>query len=204
MNKRVHQLKSGKYKWTYEVSLLKDWSILVLVYKVLFISCFITFFLVACIGVCSEGIEAFSLITPSPMVLLCIIGGVLALGLIGYLVYAAFMGGKYCVEFTMDDKEIVHKQVERQAKRAKKIAVATMLVGLLARRPGVVGSGMMASAHTQTVSRFAFVRNVKALRRHNLIKVNERFTKNRIYVDDADYDFVLEFIISHCPNADIR
>jgi hypothetical protein len=204
MNKRVHQLKSGKYRWTYEVSLLKDWSILVLVYKVLFISCFITFFFVACMGVCSEGLEAFSQFTPSPLVLLCIIAGVLVLGLLSYLIYAAIMGGKYCVEFTMDDKEIVHNQVARQTKRVKKIAAATMLVGVLARRPGVVGSGMMASAHTQTVSRFASVRKVKALRRHNLIKVNERFIKNRIYVEDADYDFVLDFIISHCPHADIR
>ncbi len=203
MNKPLHQLKNGKYRWTYDVHLLKDWSILILVYKVMFLSCFITYFIVACIGVCEDGLDGLTMIAPSPMGLVYVIGGVLVLGLMGYLLYAAVMGWKYSVEFTMDEKELIHKQVASQAKRAKKLSFATMLAGLLARRPGVVGTGMMSSAHTQTVSTFTSVKRIKAVRRCNMIKVNERFTKNRIWASDADYDFVLDFIISHCPQARI-
>ena len=37
-------------------------------------------------------------------------------------------------------------------------------------------------------------------RRMNLIKVNQRFAKNRIYVNDEDFDFVYNFLLTNCKN----
>jgi hypothetical protein len=45
---------------------------------------------------------------------------------------------------------------------------------------------------------------VKAIRRMNTIKVNERFQKNRVYVSDEDFDFVYDYITSRCTNAKIK
>ena len=40
---------------------------------------------------------------------------------------------------------------------------------------------------------------MKPLRRWNTIKVNEPFAKNQIYCDSEDFDFVLNYILEHCP-----
>ena len=46
------------------------------------------------------------------------------------------------------------------------------------------------------------VRQVIPDRKRNRIKVNEVVTHNRIYVEDPnDYEFVLNYIKEHCPNA---
>ena len=54
---------------------------------------------------------------------------------------------------------------------------------------------------TKSTSEFVHVRRVKARRRFNLIKVNQLFDKNQVYVADEDFDFVYNFIKSRCINA---
>ena len=108
----------------------------------------------------------------------------------------------YTVEFIMDEKGVEHQQAPRSQKVAKKISMLTVLVGLFARKPGVVGSGMLAS-RTSMITEFYLVKKVKAKRWMNTIMVNETFEKNRVYVSDADFDFVYDYISSHCPKAKI-
>lgn len=36
---------------------------------------------------------------------------------------------------------------------------------------------------------------------YEVIKVNEPFAKDRAYVEPEDCAFVLDYIVSHCPNA---
>ena len=99
------------------------------------------------------------------------------------------------IAFTMDASA---------AKKSKKISFLLVLAGLLAKRPSSVGTGMITAAHTKTISTFEDVILVKAVRQFNMIKVNEKFTKNRVYVNSDDYDFILDFIVKHCPNAKIK
>ena len=49
-------------------------------------------------------------------------------------------------------------------------------------------------------SEFDKVRKVKSYPRRGLIKVNERFSHNQVYVFSEDFDFVNDYIISHCKN----
>ena len=204
MNTPVKQSNNGTFTWNYDVNLLKDMSILILVYKVLFLSCFICFFLMSCIGMCEDGLDGLTDMMPSPKTILIMILVVLGLGFIGYFVYAAIMGWKYSIRFTMDEKQVVHEQIPKQAKKAKKISFLLVLAGLFAKRPTTVGTGMITASHTKSISTFEHVILVKSVRRFNMIKVNERFFKNRVYVNDEDYDFVLDFIIKHCNNAKIK
>ena len=60
---------------------------------------------------------------------------------------------------------------------------------------------MLAASHTSMSSDFSIVKKVRALRWMNTIQVNERFGKNRVYVNNDDFDFVLDYIKSHCPNV---
>lgn len=196
------QGKDGKYRWIYEVHLLKNFAILREVYWAFGVTCVICFLLVGCIGLCSDGIDGFKSLIPSPTTLLIVIAAVIAVGFIGYFLYAAICGWKYCVRFTMDEKEIVHEQMPRNAEKAKLISTLTVLAGLMAKRPGTVGTGMLA-ARTTMVSTFSSVKKIKAVRKSNLIKVNETLSKNQVYVEDEYFDFVYQFICQHCPNAKI-
>lgn len=204
MNTSVENNINESFSWKYDVNLFKDPTILVLIYKVLFLSCIICFFLVSCIAMCDDGIDGLSDIIPDTKTLLIITLIVIGVGFVGYFLYAVIMGGKYTIMFTMDQKHIVHEQIPKQAKKSQKISFLLVLAGLLAKRPTSVGTGMITAEHTKTISTFEDVILVKAVRRFNMIKVNEKFTKNRVYVNSDDYDFVLDFIIKHCPNAQIR
>lgn len=194
------QGKDGKYRWVYEVHLLRNFAILKEVYRAFGITCLICYLLIGGICFCSDGIDGLKMMIPTPKVLLIVVGSVLLLGFLGYFLYAAINGWKYVVRFTMDDKELVHEQMPRQAKKAQIISTLTVLAGLIAKRPGVVGSGMLA-ARTTSVSTFSSVKRIKAYRKKNLIKVNETLFRNQVYVEDKDFDYVYQFICEHCPNA---
>ena len=103
--------------------------------------------------------------------------------------------------FTLDEKEVVHQQMPHQMKKAKVLGSLTTLVGAAAGKPGVVGSGILASSRSTSTSVLANVKRIKARRRQNLIKVNQLLNKNRIFVPDEDFDFVYDFLCQHCPNA---
>lgn len=192
--------KDGKYRWVYEVHLLKNYVILWEVYRVFAISAIICYFLVGCIGFCSDGFDALKMMVPNPKYVAIVIAAILVIGLLGYFLYAALNGWKYCVRFTMDNNEVVHEMMPKHAKKAQVVSTLAVLAGLMAGKPGVMGAGMLA-ARTTSVSTFMNVRKVKGVKRRNLIKVNERLFRNQVYAEKEDFDFVYNFICEHCPNA---
>jgi hypothetical protein len=101
----------------------------------------------------------------------------------------------------MDEKEVTHIQMPRQIKKAEAIGLITALVGAMAKNPTTIGTGMLAASKTKSTSVFAKVRRVKARRRLNLIKVNQRLEHNQVYVPKEDFDFVYNYIKSRCINA---
>ena len=197
---RVTLYPDGKYRWVYEVPMLKNPSILFDVYWVLGISFgLVWLFNVLLIG-CEDGFSlesqwAFT----SGMLRLMLVFAVI--GYVAYVIVAWTYGWKYVVLFTLDEKEVVHQQVPHQMKKAKVLGALTALVGAAAGKPGVVGSGILASSRSTSTSVLANVKRIKARRRQNLIKVNQLLNKNRIFVPDEDFDFVYDFLCQHCPNA---
>jgi hypothetical protein len=123
------------------------------------------------------------------------------IGYVAYVIVAWTYGWKYVVLFTLDEKEVVHQQMPHQMKKAKVLGALTALAGAVAGKPGVVGSGILASSRSTSTSVLANVKRIKARRRLNLIKVNQLLNKNRVFVPDEDFDFVYDFLCQHCPNA---
>ena len=101
----------------------------------------------------------------------------------------------------MDEKEVKHQQMSRQVKKAKVLGALTALAGAAGGRPGVVGSGILASTRFSSTSVLKNVARLIPCRRMNLIKVNQLLNKNRIYVPDEDFDFVYDFLCQHCTKA---
>ena len=129
-----------------------------------------------------------------------VLGIFLGLTIISILIMAAILG-TYVVLFEMDEKEVVHIQMPRQVKKAEVVGLITALVGIMAKNPTTIGAGMLAASKSTSTSEFANVRHVKARRRLNLIMVNQLLSRNQVYVADEDFDFVYNFIKTHCPNA---
>ena len=197
---RVTLYPDGKYRWVYEVPMLKNPSILFDVYWVLGISFgLVWLFNVLLIG-CEDGFSLESLwgFTSGFLILMLVF---VVIGYVAYVIVAWTYGWKYVVLFTLDEKEVVHQQMPHQMKKAKVLGALTALVGAAAGKPGVVGSGILASSRSTSTSVLANVKRIKARRRQNLIKVNQLLNKNRIFVPDEDFDFVYDFLCQHCPNA---
>lgn len=198
----VKLYEDGKYHWMYDLNMLKNPAVLIDLYVALGMAVFIVACILFLIMACSSGLHleelGFVLKITGLMV-----GIMLVLGILGYLLYAAMSGWVYTVHFIMDENSVVHQQAPRAEKLAKRLGCLTTLAGLATGRPGVMGAGMMGAGRTSMSSEFNYVRKVKAIRWMNTIQVNERLGKNRVYVSDDDFDFVFNYISSHCPNAKI-
>ena len=189
----------GVYRWIYHMNLFKNPTIFVLVWKI---------FMIVILGICAV-MTVVDIIQwpnefPDNMWQNLKVFGYIAIGatvlvILGYLLYAAIMGGKYSVMFEMDENGVNHKQVPMQAKKAKKIAAATVIAGLASGRLTTVGVGLN-SARTEMYSPFDRTRKVKAYPRSHVIKVNGRLQHNQVYAATEDFDFVLNYILSHCEN----
>jgi hypothetical protein len=186
----------GKYRWTYAVSLYKNPAIFLLVWKIFFFILLAIFGCVMIVDVIEWGTK--NLVSNLKFFAFFLIGMTVLVGL-GYLLYAAIMGGSYRVLFEMDDKGINHIQVTEQAKKAKAVSALTVAAGIVSKRPTTVGVGINA-ARTEMYSDFSKVRTVKALPRSHTIKLNGLLSHNEVYAQSEDFNFVLDYILSNCPN----
>ncbi|MBR7082902.1 MAG: zinc ribbon domain-containing protein, partial [Clostridia bacterium] len=133
----------GKYRWKYEMSLVKNPTIFFTVWKIFFfiiLAGFVIGFFVS-LGKRDFFWSGF----------LGMLGGYgIALGVmtvltaLACLLYAAIMG-KYSVEFEMDENGVLHTQNPAQHKKAKKLGAATMIAGAASGRPSIAMAGRMST-----------------------------------------------------------
>ena len=197
---RVKLYPDGKYRWVYEVPMLKNPTILIDVFKVLGISFGIVWLFTVLVIGCEEGYTLENLwgITSGFLVLM---GVFLVIGCIAYFIVAWCYGWKYVVLFTLDERQVVHQQMPRQVKKAMVLGALTAMMGGAAGKPGVVGSGLLAASRSTLTSDFVDVTRLIPCRCHNLIKVSQLLSKNRVFVPDQDFDFVYNYLCQHCPRA---
>ena len=197
INTRVTLGDDGKYRWVYEINLFKDLRFFVLVWKIFFF----LFLGVSAVVLISDAANwgADKAAENLPVLGYLLLGMTAVVGL-GYLLYAAIMGGKYIVEFEMDEKGVTHRQIAAQAKKAKVIGRAAMMAGAASGRPGAIGTGI-AAQRTEMYTEFAKVKKVSQYPRRHVIKVKETLEHNQIYAADEDFAFVQQYILLHCPNA---
>ena len=192
--------KDGKYRWIHEVNMFKNPSILFDVWKVLGITMLIVIVIVGFILVISGDLDVDGMLGMGKAML--ITAAIMAvLSIIGYLVYALIAGGKYIVLFTLDEKEVVHQQMPRSAKKGQIIGDLAILAGLATGRMGTIGTGMLAKSRTSMTTTLSDVKRLTPCPRMNMIKVNETLSKNRVYVCKEDFFLVYNFLCEHCMNA---
>lgn len=197
--KEVKLCADGKYRWVYEMPLLKNPTIFLSLLKAMVVAVVIILLFLVVVSAFRGDLDgerflSYLKITGLGMAVF------LGLAVVTMLVLAILYHGKYVVLFVMDDKQVDHIQMPRQVEKNQVVGMINVLVGAVAMNPTEVGIGLLSGSNIGDTSYFKKVRRVKSYRRSNLIQVNQRLLRNQVYVPDEDFDFVYEYIKSHCPN----
>lgn len=197
----VRRYPDGAYRWVYEMNMYRNPTVLITVIRVMAATLIIIALFMGTIFLFTEGWEGVWGMLQSLSVVAPIM---LALTLLGYYLYCLIHSGKYIVLFEMNEDGLIHKQYDKQYKKAQIAGALQMLLGAAAGSPGAVGRGILNNKKQVQSSSFSYVRKVKGSRRRHVIYINEPFSYNQAYVADEDYDFVFNFIATRCKKAKIK
>jgi hypothetical protein len=201
-SKNITMCPDGKYRWVYELDMYKSSAIIKEVWRVFLISVMIVAAFVFVMNIRDNGLmEALQFVVQTAAILL---GIFLVLSIIGYLVFAFMIGGKYCVVFEMDEEGINHKQHQKHVKKAELIGAITALAGMAGGNLSTVGTGVLAAARTSMLTYFDDVKELEILPKEHLIRVNETLSRNQVYAEDEDFAFVASYIQARCRNAKVK
>ena len=101
----------GKYRWVYELDMYKSSAIIKEVWRAMLIAGAILLAILFVISIMdSDLMETLQFVGETAAILF---GIFLVLSIIGYLIFAYIIGGKYCVVFEMDEEGINHKQHDK-------------------------------------------------------------------------------------------
>ena len=189
-SKNITMCPDGKYRWVYELDMYKSSVIIKEVWRAMLIAGVIVLAFLFVINIMDNDLmEALEFVAQAAAVLF---GIFLVLSIIGYLVFAFIIGGKYCVVFEMDEAGVNHKQHEKHVKKSQ-------LIGAI-----MVGTGVLAAARTSMYTDFDAVKELEILPKQHLIRLNETLSRNQVYAADEDFAFVADYIIARCRNAKVK
>ncbi|MBO5606189.1 MAG: hypothetical protein J5915_12500 [Acidaminococcaceae bacterium] len=210
MNQSVYESKNitmctdGKYRWVYELNLYKNPAIIkevgrgILISLVIVLALIFGFEMIDGIGTFAEKLQYVAELAGILFAIMLVIT------ILGYLLYSYMMGGTYCALFEMDENGICNKAQEKHIKKAELISAITVIAGIASGRPGVVGTGMLASARTSMYTRFDSVKELEILPKQHLIRLNEKLSRNQVYAEDEDFAFVADYIRTRCRKAKVK
>ena len=192
----------GKYRWVYELDMYKSSVIIKEVWRAMLIAGVIVLAFLFVINIMDNDLmETLQFVVQTATILL---GIFLVLSIIGYLIFAFMIGGKYCVVFEMDEEGINHKQHQKHVKKAELIGAITALAGMAGGNLSTVGTGVLAAARTSMLTYFDDVKELEILPKEHLIRVNETLSRNQVYAEDEDFAFVASYIQARCRNAKVK
>lgn len=186
----------GKYHWSYKFNMLKNPSILFILWK-MFFWIFIGIFTMITLFDVFDGYYTFEKFFDFWKFALFFILCAEAFIAVGYFIYSLIMGSYYYVLFDMDDDGVTHTQMPKQFKKAQAMGWIAVLAGMAAGKPGVAGAGMLAASKQSMSSEWDKVKSIEIFRRRGVIKVNSLLNYNQVYAEPEDFDFVEDFIRSH-------
>ncbi|AFA50016.1 zinc ribbon domain-containing protein [Acetobacterium woodii] len=185
----------GGYQWMYEYSFWKNPAVLITTYKVLLIAgsfpAGLMFVLTLEAGI-GPALKAFFTVIG----ITC--GILMVLATFGYLLLGLLYGGKYYVLFKMDERGIHHIQLAKQFKKAQAMGFLTALIGLSGGNISAAGAGLMGATKQSLYTSFKKVKSVKINSKRHTIYLNESLTRNQIYADKEDFQFIKDYILKKC------
>lgn len=200
-SKNISLGNDGIYRWSYEMNMWKNPTILITLWKVFFIGGMFPVLLVTVLELFEQGFsDAVNVFIPMFLGMIGIITGLIVLA---YPIAAILNGGIYQVVFELDSLGVRHIQMESQFKKNQVLAMITTLAGTLANSPSTAGAGLLAGSKSSSYSEFKQVKKIVSNQKRHVIYVNESLDHNQIYVNNEDFEAVKNYIIEHCDNAKI-
>lgn len=203
VTENIYLCPDGKYRWYYELDMIKNPTILFTVWKVLGIAFGIVILLFVVMDLIQGTIKSISDVWPALKLFAYLVPIFFVLAIFAYLIVAAMFGWKYIVLFEMDEEQVSHIPTEKQFKKAQALNWLTMVAAVAAKNRGAFSAGMLAGTKGPSTSIFKEVQYLRIRRKQNTINVDYTLDKNPIYVEDADFDFVEKFIKDRCVKAKI-
>lgn len=193
----------GVLRWVYEMSMWKNPTLIVTIWKVILIGALAPALLVFFLSL-SDGDGFFAALWIAVKILGLVALIVTALlWLVAYPLVALLNRGHYCVVFEMDDAGVKHIQMQKQFEKSQVLAMVTVLAGLVPGNVQTMGAGLLAGSKQSTVSQFAAVKSVVVHQKRHVIYVNENLSYNQVYASSADFDFVCDYILKRCKKAKV-
>ena len=204
VTENIYLCPDGYYRWVYEFPMLRNPAILLTIWKmfgiVILLQILLSFLMELVRGSISLWVRDY-LLSPGILILPEIL---FALSILAYLILAGIYGWKYMILFEMNEEQIVHMQMPKQFEKAQALGWLTAMTGLAAGNYTAAGAGMLSSAKNSMSSEFKNVKILIGRRSLHLIKVNGVLNHNQVYALPQDYEFVWNYITTHCANAKIR
>ncbi len=126
-----------------------------------------------------------------------------ALGLLGALLVLTWLfimvvyGGKYDVEFVLDEKGALCRTQARQAKKNKIINTLTVFLGLLTGKPAVAGAGILAQSRQQVFIRWNRVKIAKYKPRQRTVLLQGGWAESiALFCTQENYPMVEQLVMS--------
>ena len=194
----------GVYRWTYEYDMLRNPTILFTVWAVLGISFGAVYLFTLVVDLLQGSVRSGADLWSASKVFVILVGVFFVISIIAYLILAAAYGWKYQVLFEMTEERVTHIQMPRQFQKAEALSWVTALVGLKSGNPAMAGLGLTTAARNSSTSQLRTVTSLRIRRKRHTIHVDHALDKNQVYAEDADFDFVEQFLREHCVMAKIR
>ena len=196
---RIMKDTGGKYRWVYELPMLKSLFLLLEVWKALGLAVAAVAIIGTVVSLLSGGgADGVLGVVQSTLVTAAII---FVLSVPAYLIVTKANNGKYTVLFEMDDSGIDHIQIKTD--KAKALNALVVFVGLAAGNRTTTAAGLLSASGGSLYSRFSRVRRIAAKPDKHLITLGTALMRNQVYVGEEDFAFVWDYILQHCPEAKV-
>ena len=175
--------EDGVYRWRYSLNLYRNAVLLWLFYKVF--SC--VFAVCVLFGL---WLNDFKFSLEATKWALVGYAAMIVLVTVSYYFYALIQGGRYTWDFEMDENGVNAVQVANEAKRNKVLGTVVAAMGAATGNLTQKGVGTMVASGNGWDSQISTVSKVN---------IRNGMYHNQVFAADEDFDFVLNFITSHCP-----
>ena len=185
----------GKYRWTYVLDPWKNPAVLRVVLIAVGLS-FVLPFLILCFIFALEGNLLNALHDILPIYL--IVGLVIALiTAVVYYGVCKYYKDRFIMLYEMDEEGITFMRCEDDTRKTQNIGELSAWIGLLTKNYGLIGSGLYVANNESARSKFSKLYFITADQKNDMIALGSFLLYNQIFVEQEDFEFVLNFIETH-------
>ena len=197
MSENIKKGDDGTYRWVYEFNMLKNPIILLSLQKMFLFILVGMWVVFGIFKIEKEGLVGAFVAQTKELLIPAVV--LFVLSILGYVLLACIYGWKYCVLFEMNETGIRHIQMKKEYKKAQALGWLTSMMGIVAGKPGMVGTGLLAATKNEQTTEFRIVKRMRAFRAFHTIKLDGLLNHNQIYAQPEDYEFVLDYISRRIP-----